>query len=92
VNSSGPQYFSSSFISGHDSGYGGVREYGFLSFRFCCRMGELHPYGSLSNGFAAFCCSPSVDDFKSKPVDAGGSRPTKLNLSRGQPKAGAWRS
>eukprot|EP00525_Craspedostauros_australis_P000896 CAMPEP_0198118754 /NCGR_PEP_ID=MMETSP1442-20131203/22959_1 /TAXON_ID= /ORGANISM="Craspedostauros australis, Strain CCMP3328" /LENGTH=76 /DNA_ID=CAMNT_0043777069 /DNA_START=144 /DNA_END=374 /DNA_ORIENTATION=+ len=74
---SGPHQFSSSIISGHVMEYGGVRENGFLPFRFSLRMGELQPYGSLSKGCAAFWASPSDDALRSNPVSADGSTPMK---------------
>lgn len=76
-------------MSGHDSGYGGVREKGFLSFLFCCKTSEWQPYGSLSNGAAAFFHSPSFERCKLNPVDAGGSTPMYTKSSFGQPSAGA---
>jgi hypothetical protein len=71
--------------------YGGVLWNGLRPFLFSCKISEWHPYGSCSNGAAAFFDSPSVDRFKSNPVDEGGFTPTYTKRSAGHRKAGACR-
>lgn len=73
--SSGPQCSRSSAMSGHDSGYGEVRKNGFRPFRLFCSTSEWHPYGSDSNGLAAFWASPRAASSGSNPDEVGGSTP-----------------
>jgi len=60
-------------MAGQDNWYGGVLLKGFLTCLFVFNTLDEHPYGSLSNGMAAFCNSPVDDLWKSNPVEAGGS-------------------
>ena len=69
--------------------YGGVLWKGLRPFLFSCRTSEWHPYGSFSNGAAAFLSSPSVERFRSNPVDTGGLTPTYAKRSAGHRKVGA---